>query len=181
MGSKNYTKMDATIEIMANILGIEYSEKVIERIRDFAEECRSARASLNIIPRLTGSFSDEVAEMIEEMMFSEEFGEKDLESDITHLFMKGNLGEVIENALEKVKNFGREGYCFYRVLNLVYFGEKTFCNSDVMKELCLSRTGLYARIRRGLMLFGLSVWGLVIETKDNPEEFMKLIEDKYKV
>ncbi len=179
MGSKNYTNLDGTIELMANILGIEYSDRVIKRIRYFAKEYRSAHASLNIIPGITSSFSDEAAGVIEEMIFWEKFREKDLKNIITHLLIKGNLENMIEKALEKVKNFGVEGPCYYKVLDFVYFGRMTFSNVDVMNKLCLSRTAFYDRIRRGLMLFGISVWGLVIESKDNPEKFMNMMEVKY--
>lgn len=70
--------------------------------------------------------------------------------------------DTIHTALLKLKDYPHKGELYYNIIYKNYFVKFKYTESEVLENLCLSRTTYFRRRKEAIHLFGVSLWQLTI-------------------
>ena len=158
--------------------GMAYTRKTCANIRTILDVYASLKSDLDYLPKeKNGSIlSSEVANMFRAMIASGKLQKNDIEGFIGVVMRSGHLQEMIDDALEMVKEFSDYGATYHRILYKLYFCEKPVSNNEIEKILSIAHTTFQKKKELAVMLFGVLFWKEMLEYWDNSIEEMYRIE-----
>lgn len=120
MQKLQYSKAEERIRCMARLVGVDYSKKTLNNVKRFLEIYSAIKTSLNLIPVSSSPniIKDEAPELFEAMIMSEEMSDDRIEHFIVALVKTGNMEDMIEQALDKVCAFGKDGKLYETILKI---------------------------------------------------------------
>ncbi len=181
MKKLQYSKAEERIRCMARLVGVDYSKKTLNNVKRFLEIYSAIKTSLNLIPVSSSPniIKDEAPELFEAMIMSEEMSDDRIEHFIVALVKTGNMEDMIEQALDKVCAFGKDGKLYETILRKMYFDDVIYLNYEVEKSCYISHGTYYRKKDQAIMLFGISFWSLLISEWQNPEMGIRKLEEKH--
>ena len=100
------------------------------------------------------------------LLYLEEFApdreREAFEQRVKTLFETRWMTELVEKAMEKVREFPAYGELYFEILSKSYLGRRKYTESELLSVLNMERSRFYDRKKEGIMIFGISMWGVLI-------------------
>lgn len=178
--SERYSVAEDLIRLMAAAVGVNCSHKTYFNFKSFLEVYAQLKYNLQYLTyNLPRKGSEDLAPALFEAMISAEvIPKKKVEELIIQLYRKQMIEAQIMKTLSLVKAFYQDGELYYKILDLLYFGETVYSNNEVQRMVGYSRGQYQKRKRQAVMLFGIIFWTEIIKFWENSADEMKEIEDR---
>lgn len=142
----------------------EKGRMLLEIYRDI---CWNAWQSANDVRELIGSDLSELGYASDDMdralvyleTFAPDRGRDEFEERIKNLFETSWLIDIIEAALNKVREFPVCGQTYYDILNCYYINREMRTEAEILELLCMERSSFYRKKKEAIIVFGFAVWG----------------------
>ena len=100
------------------------------------------------------------------LLYLEEFApdreREAFEQRVKTLFETRWMTELVEKAMEKVREFPAYGELYFEILSKSYLGRRKYTESELLSVLNMERSRFYDRKKEGILIFGISMWGVLI-------------------
>ena len=166
------------IERLCKLYGVSYSPKTLANFRAFFETYSSIREDISYLPKNVNVdvLKVEAPDIFKAMISHGRIPQEQIIRFLTSMMTSGQLETLIEKALKDVKSFGEEGFCYYKIVYMLYIDEKSHKNSEVQSEIGYGKSRYYEKREYATMLFGLMLWRQILEHWDNSIEEMLSME-----
>ena len=100
------------------------------------------------------------------LLYLEEFApdreREAFEQRVKTLFETRWMTELVETAMLKVREFPEYGELYFEILSKSYLVKWKYTESEMLSVLNMERSRFYDRKKEGIMIFGISMWGVLI-------------------
>lgn len=147
---KNILKVYSTTKVDLKVIHYDIPKEEINKI---APELYAAMIADEVIPL------DTVGELIED------------------LFSRGDVSKRIEQTLEDIRNFQKEGKFYYPILKGLYFEDPPRSDKEIQITLKLSRSHYFRKKKNAIFLFGVIFWNSIRLEWENSDAIMQNIDE----
>ena len=179
---KKETKAQQMIESMCCLIGMHYTEKTYNNIVKILECYRSILFGKNIfnydlVDKMT---LEDVIPAIYKGFISEELISDELTYKIIiHIINDEQLSNMVNNAMEKIRNFDKIGEDYYKIIKGLYCTEAFPIAKNIIIDLNIDKSAYAYRKKEAIMLAGVVFWQEFLRFWNNGKSEMKEIEAKY--
>lgn len=181
MTGKNYDVTKDHILCLCRYVGVNYTDKTFKNFKGFLEayvDMRCVIAQLSVIVD-DMELKYEAPKLFDSMIAGEVIPKEIIEGYLIRLAKSGQLFELTNLSMEKVRSFRTEGKLFAEILSHLYFDEKPLRDKDLERNLHLSHATYYRKKKNAIMLFGVYFWGLILEHWSDSVNEMRSMEQSH--
>ncbi|MGV8147309.1 MAG: hypothetical protein ACLKAK_12940 [Alkaliphilus sp.] len=71
--------------------------------------------------------------------------------------------DIVNSAMRKLKTYPCKGMCYYNILEVTFFAESKYSETEILETLDVSRSTYYRQKKKAIALFGVVLWGYILK------------------
>ena len=97
----------------------------------------------------------------------------DFEARVRYLFETKWLIDIIDRALDRIREYPVYGECYHTILKCSYLSCEKYSNEDIMRKVALGKTAFYERKSEAIAIMGIALWGYAL-----PALLKEIVDEK---
>ncbi len=166
------------IERLFQRYGVHDTDKTYGNILTLLEAFTNARKDMKYYPEQDKNIAawESAPDLFRAMLGADPIPQEKISDLIEDMMAGGYLDDIIRKTHEEVLGFSQEGEDYYKILKVLFLGEKTYRGIAADLKIGMSHSTIQRRKVLAVKLFGVLFWKNLTADWDNSTEEMQRIE-----